>query len=162
MGSFCWKYKGLEIKKYRGIIFRDTEQWYKIWINLDLVVSKLAWEIRWTFIKALKNLKICNLMSPFCPKHNASARKFQRNYVSWYWRLMQNLSENWFVARKMTRNLVNFHASSWKSEDLHLMGSFCRKHIKSSMKQCRKKNLKVWKKNAKFEKKNWLMVSKIW
>ena len=117
------------------------------------MVSKLAWEIRWTFIKALKNLKICNLMSPFCPKHNASARKFQRNYVSWYWRLMQNLSENWFVARKMTRNLVNFHASSWKSEDLHLMGSFCRKHKKSSMKQCRKKNLKVWKKMQSLKKK---------
>ena len=117
------------------------------------MVSKLAWEIRWTFIKALKNLKICNLMSPFCPKHNASARKFQRNYVSWYWRLMQNLSENWFVAWKMTRNLVNFHASSWKSEDLHLMGSFCRKHIKSSMKQCRKKNLKIWKKMQSLKKK---------
>ena len=85
-------------KKYRGVIFRDTEQWYKIWINLDLVVSKLAWWILWTFNKALKNLKICNLMGSFCPKRNASARKFQRNYVSWHWKLMQNLSENWLLA----------------------------------------------------------------
>ena len=28
------------------------------------------------------------------------------------------------------RNLVNFHASSRKPENLHLMGSFCPKHIK--------------------------------
>ena len=117
-------------KKYRGVIFRDTEQWYKIWINLDLVVSKLAWWIRWTFNKALKNLKICNLMGSFCPKRNASARKFQRNYVSWHWKLMQNLSENWLLPWEMTSNLVNFHASSWKSENLQLMGSFCRMHIK--------------------------------
>ena len=31
---------------------------------------------------------------------------------------------------KITRNLVNFHASSCKSENLYLMGSFCRKHIR--------------------------------
>ena len=42
-----------------------TEQWCKIWINLGLVVSKLAWGIGWTFIKALKNLKICTLMGSF-------------------------------------------------------------------------------------------------
>ena len=118
MGSFC-------------PIFHDTEQWCKIWIKLDLVVSKLAWGIRWTFVKALKNLKICTLMGPFCPKRNVSARKSQRNYVSWHWKVMQNLRENWLVAWEMTRNLVNFHESSWKSENLHLMGSFCRKHIKS-------------------------------
>ena len=40
---------------------------------------------------------------------------------------MQNLGENWLIAWKLTRNLINFYASSWKSENLHLMGSFCRK-----------------------------------
>ena len=43
----------------------------------------------------------------------------------WHWKVMQNLSKNWLVAWKMARNLVNFHASSWKSENLHMMGSFC-------------------------------------
>ena len=28
------------------------------------------------------------------------------------------------------RNLVNFHASSRKPENLHLIGTFCPKHIK--------------------------------
>ena len=130
MGYFCPKYMRFELKKYRGVIFHDTEQWCKIWINLDLVVSKLTWGTGWNFIRALKNLKICTLMGSFCPKPNVSARKFQRNYVSWHWKVMQNLSENWLVGWKMTRNLVNFHASSWKSEDLLLMVSFRRKPIK--------------------------------
>ena len=130
---FCPKYlrfQSMELWKYRGVIFHDTEHWCKIWINLDTVVSKLAWGIRWTFIKAVKNLKICTFMGSFCPKRNASAGKLQRNYVSWHWKVMQNVSENWLVTWKMTRNLANFHASSWKSENLHLMGFFCRKHIK--------------------------------
>ena len=44
-------------KKYRGVIFHDTEQWCTIWINPDFSLSKIAWEIRWTFITALKSLK---------------------------------------------------------------------------------------------------------
>ena len=54
------------------------------------------------FIKALKSLKICTLMDAFCSERNVSARKFQRNYVSWHWRMIQNLKENWLVAWKMT------------------------------------------------------------
>ena len=87
---------------------------------------KLAWGIGWTFVKALKSLKIFTLTGSFCRKRNVLARKCQRNYVSWRWKVMQNLRGNWLVAWKMRRNLVNFHASSWKSENLHLMGSFCR------------------------------------
>ena len=35
----------------------------------ELMVSKMAWGIGWSFIRALKNLKNCTLMSSFCPKH---------------------------------------------------------------------------------------------
>ena len=127
MGSFCPKHNILARKFQRNYV-----SWYwEMMQNLSenwLVAWKMTWE--WTFIKTLRNLKFCTLMGSFCPKHNILARKFQRNYVSWYWEMMQNLSENWLVAWKMTRNLVNFHTSSWKSENLHLMGSFCLKHIK--------------------------------
>ena len=69
MGYFCPKYMRFELKKYRGVIFHDIEQWCKIWINPDLVVSKMAWGIGWTFIRALKSLKNCTLMGSFCQKH---------------------------------------------------------------------------------------------
>ena len=101
MGYFCPKYMRFELKKYRGVIFHDTEQWCKIWINPDLVVSKIAWS-RWTFIRAIKSLKKCSLMGLFLSKAYVSARKFHRNYASWYWRVMQNLKENWLVSSKMT------------------------------------------------------------
>ena len=102
MGYFCPKYLRSELEKYGGVTFHNTEQWCKIWINPDLVVSKMAWVIGWTFIKALKNLKNCTLMGSFRPKDIFSPRKFQRDYMSWHWRLMQNLKENRLVALKMT------------------------------------------------------------
>ena len=42
MGSFYSKYKRFELKQYRGVIFHDIEQWCKIGINPDLVVSKMG------------------------------------------------------------------------------------------------------------------------
>ena len=36
MGSFWAKYIFFELKKYRGIIFHETEKRYKIWRGIDL------------------------------------------------------------------------------------------------------------------------------
>ena len=69
MGYFCPKYMRFELKKYRGVIFHDTQQWCKNWINPYLVVTKMAWGIGWTLIRAPKSLKKCTLMGSFCPKH---------------------------------------------------------------------------------------------
>ena len=69
MGSFCPKDTRFDPQKYRGVIFHDTEQWYKIWIKSDLVVSKMTWGSGWTFIRALKSLKNCTIMGSFCSKH---------------------------------------------------------------------------------------------
>ena len=77
MGYFCPKYMRFELKKYRGVIFHDTEQWYKIWINSELVVLKMALGIGWTFITALKSLKNCTLMGSFCPKHLFQLENFR-------------------------------------------------------------------------------------
>ena len=69
MGSFCPKYIRFELKKYRGVIFHDTEQRCKIGIRPDLAVLKMAWGFGGTLIRALKSLKNCILMDFFCPKH---------------------------------------------------------------------------------------------
>ena len=69
MDYFCPKYMSFEIKKCSGVTFHDTEQWCKIRIDLDLVVSKMAWGIGWTFIRAPKGPKNCTLLGSFCPKH---------------------------------------------------------------------------------------------
>ena len=69
MGYFCPKDLKFELKKYRRVTFHGTEQWCKIWINSDLVVSNMAWWIGWTFIRAPESLKKCTLISSFSPKH---------------------------------------------------------------------------------------------
>ena len=88
-------------------------------------------------------------------------RKFPRIYVSWHWRLLQSLNETWLVAWKMTRNLVNFHASNWKSENFH----FYWIHLS---KACKYLNEKVQKTYVSWHwrvmqslKKNWLLVPKM-
>ena len=42
LGYFCPKYMRFELKKYRRVIFQGNEQWWKLWINPDLVVSKMG------------------------------------------------------------------------------------------------------------------------
>ena len=37
MGSFWAKYILFELKKYRGVIFHETEEGYKIWREIDLL-----------------------------------------------------------------------------------------------------------------------------
>ena len=37
MGSFWAKYILFELKKYRGVIFHETEEGYKIWRGIDLL-----------------------------------------------------------------------------------------------------------------------------
>ena len=104
LDSFYPKYARFELQKYRWFIFQDPEQWCKIWIKLDLVVSKMAWGIGWTFIRALKSLKNCTLMGCFCPKH----RMFQLENFRGIkchdteWNVIQNLKENWLMGWKMT------------------------------------------------------------
>ena len=67
-GPFLSKVYEVWAKKYRGVTFYDTKQWWKIWINFDSVVWKIAWGIGWTFIRALKSLKIVHWWALFCPK----------------------------------------------------------------------------------------------
>ena len=97
VGCFCKNHITVQLKKYRRVISHDIEewcrvfkfdmrnlvnfhpntqkssydieQWCKIWINSDLVLSKITWGIGWTFITALKSLKSRSLMGSFCPKH---------------------------------------------------------------------------------------------
>ena len=70
-------------------------------------------QIWWNFTWAVESLKFCTLMGSFCPNHIKFQLKMYRrvifhdteqwwNYVSWHWRVMQNLKENWLEAWKMT------------------------------------------------------------
>ena len=68
-----------------------------------LVVAKMTWGI-WRILtwalESLKNLSFNGLLlTKVC---NVWAKKVQRSYLSWHWRVIQNLKKNWVVVWKMT------------------------------------------------------------
>ena len=40
MVSFWAEYILFQLKKYKGVIFQDIEEWYKIWRKVDLLLGK--------------------------------------------------------------------------------------------------------------------------
>ena len=95
------------------------------------MVSKMAWGIGWTFIRALKSEKLYFDGFLLYKAYNVSARKCQRNYVSWHWKVMQNLKENWLVAWKMTKETwLIFMRAVECLKICALIGCLCPKHTK--------------------------------
>ena len=115
MGSFSPNYMSFELKKYRGVIFHDTEQWCKIWINPDLVVSKMPWGIGWTFIKAPKSLKVVHWWDVFVQSIHGFSQKISekscvmtlKGVAKFKWKLTYGLKND-------TKNLFNFHVCKLK------------------------------------------------
>ena len=83
--------------------------------------SSVSWEITllyffsWNFIlfwskKSIKGLNFILSISPnvyfdrllLLKVHKISAKKVQRTYVTWHWRVMENFKKNQFVISKMT------------------------------------------------------------
>ena len=71
-----------------------------------------------------------------CKAYNVSARKFPRDYVSWHWRVTQDLKEKWLVVWKMTYEIWLIFMRAVESLKIcTLIGSFCPKHIKIQTKK---------------------------
>ena len=97
MGYFCTKYMRFELKKYAGV-----ERWGKMWINSTLQLQKWHEELGELSLEHSKSEKLYIDWGFLSNAYNVSARKLQRYYASWHWRVMQNLKENCLVACKMT------------------------------------------------------------
>ena len=69
MGSFWAKYILFDLKRYRGVIFHDIEEWCKIWRKTDLSFGKWHEEFGKFSPEHSKVSKseLC-LMGSFCPK----------------------------------------------------------------------------------------------
>ena len=101
IGPFCEKYMTFDLKKYRGVIFHDTEDSCKIWRKTGLWFGKWHKEFGKFSPEHSKIWRICTLMGYFWPKYMFELRK-SRGVVWWHSRLMQSLKENWLVLPKMT------------------------------------------------------------
>ena len=92
------------------------------------VVSKMT-RIWWILTQALKSLT--NLHFDWfllCKVFNVWPKKVQRIYLSWHWKVMQNLKKNWLVVWKMRWGVWQIFTIALESVKIaNLMGSFCPK-----------------------------------
>ena len=87
-------------------VWRSYFSWYQqVAQNLKknfFFVSKMT-SIWWILIRALKSLKNLHFdWSILCKVYSVWLKKVQRSYISWHWRVMQNLKVKWLAVSKMT------------------------------------------------------------
>ena len=101
----------------------------------------------------VKSHKICTLIGSFYWKYIKFQLKKYRGviYISWYWRVMQNLKKNRFVVLKMTRIWWILIRALKNPKNLHFDWSF---PVMFDLKKCRgvifhdtTEWCKIWRKN---------------
>ena len=82
--------------------------------------------------------------------YKVSAKKVQKNYLSWHWKKIQTLKKNWLFIWKMTWGI--WWTLTWAVESLKictLMSYFCRKYVMFELKRYR--GVMLWKKTYGFK-----------
>ena len=78
MDCFWLKYIMFEPKNYRGVIFHDARQWYKIWRKSGLRFGKWHEEFGKFSPEHTKVLKLGLLLGPFIHSRKCMSSKFTR------------------------------------------------------------------------------------
>ena len=102
MGSLWQKYNMFELKKCRPVIFHDTEEWCEIWRKPDLWLKKWLEKLGKFPAELLKLSKLGIWWDSLVQSRKCMTLNFTEGYVSWQWRIMQNLKRNWLVISKLT------------------------------------------------------------
>ena len=117
IGSFYWRYIKFWLKKYRGVMSHDTEEWYKIWRKIDLLFQKWQ-EFGEFWRKHLKVSRICTLIGSFCAK---------KSYFTWSyltWGVTLHGTKGWCKIWKK----IYLWFGKWQEE----FGNFSPEHLKVS------------------------------
>ena len=95
-----------QILHHFSALWDTTSLYFSSWNFMYFQQKKpIKVKIWWNFTWVVESLKFCSLMASFC-KNKVSANKVQKSYLSWHWRVMQNLKKNWFVVSNMTWGMV--------------------------------------------------------
>ena len=78
MRSICPKEKMYELQTYRGVISNDTEEWWKLWIGIDLSFQNWLKEFDEFWLEISKVSKMYTLMGCFWPKYMFELKKYRR------------------------------------------------------------------------------------
>ena len=139
----------------------------KIVQNLEwnrLVVSKLTWGIWQVLTWALESLKKFPFNGLLLNKvYIVWAKKVQRSYLSWHWRVIQNLERNRLVVSKLPWGIWQILTRALESlKSSHFSGLLLNKvYILFELKKVQRRYLSWhWRMMENF-RKNWLMVWKM-
>ena len=117
MGSFWANYVLFELRRYRGIIFHETEERYKIWRGIDLSFQNWHKEFDKIWPKHSKVSKIFILMGSFWANYTLFELKKYRAIIFHkteegykIWRGIDLSFNNW------DKEFFKFDMSAWKSE----------------------------------------------
>ena len=129
-GSFWTKYIMLELNRYRGVMLHDTQKWCKMWRKTDLWFEKWLEEIGNFLPEDSKVLKTGTFTGSFIQNRKLTSLKFTGGYVSFQWRMMQNLKMNWLVVSKLTPQFDKLWTEHSNLPKIcTLMGSFWPKYM---------------------------------
>ena len=80
-----------ELKKYRGVFFYDTEEWFKLEekVTCGLKNDMRNFENFHQSTQKCQNWDFDEVLSS--KVENLRAQNLQRSYVAWQWRMMENL-----------------------------------------------------------------------
>ena len=93
--------------------------------------------------------------------YKISAKKVHRSYVSWYWRVVQNLKKNWSFVSKMPRTWWIMIRALKSLKHLHFFWSLLCKVYDVWPKKLQRRYISWHWRDIHSLKKKWLVVSKM-
>ena len=114
---YCAKYLMFDLKKYRGVIFHDTEEWCKIWRKTDLLLGKWHEEFCKFSPEHLKVSKLGLWWDPFVQSRKSMTLKFTEELSVMTMKNNAKFEEELTCHFKIDmRILTNFYLSTWNSQ----------------------------------------------
>ena len=108
MGSFWPNYIMFQLKKYRGVIFDGTQDWYKVWRKTDLCFQKWHEEFGKFSSDHLKLSKLEPWWDPFTQSWKCMSLKFTGELCVMTMIKDAKLKANWLVSSKLTWGIDEF------------------------------------------------------
>ena len=113
MDSFWPTYIMFELRKYRGVIIHDTEEWCKVWRKIDLSFEKWHEEFGKFSPVHLKMSKLGLWWCPFVQNRKCMSLKFTEELCVMTMKNDAKFKEKLTCHFKIDmRNLTNFHPST--------------------------------------------------
>ena len=123
------------MKKYRGDMFHDNEEWCKVWRKTDSSFQKWHEEFCAFSPSYSKVQQFCVDRLFLSIVYEVWTKKIQKSYLSWDWTVIQNLNQPWLCGFKNgMKNLVKLSLEQSKSEELYIDGFFLLKAYVSARK----------------------------